>query len=147
MMGTRFYIWEATVIIIRYLILLIQSINLKCISDHKPKDLIANVCFCCRRYRQQGEVANIVASPPVVVFYRPELCQASLGEILHVVLHPVYCLDRCLLLRYGLDGECNIYGGMQKLNEKCYSSGWGVQIFSAPWSTRKLECLLECWNN
>lgn len=96
---------EATVIII----LLIQSINLKCVFPKftipEDNDLIANVCFCCRRYWQQGEVAHLVASAPVVVLYRPEQCQASLGEILHGVLHLVHCLDCCLLLLYGLDGE------------------------------------------
>lgn len=47
-----------------------------------------------------------MASAPVAVLYRPKLCQASLGEILHGVLHPVYCVDCSVLLLYGLDGEC-----------------------------------------
>lgn len=53
-------------------------------------------------------MADIVASAPVAVLYRPKLCQASLGEILHGLLHPFHCLDCSLLLLHGLDGECNV---------------------------------------
>lgn len=53
-------------------------------------------------------MAALVASAPVAVLDHPELCQASLGEILHVVLHSVHRLDRHLLLLHGLDGECDV---------------------------------------
>lgn len=65
------------------------------------------MCLCCRRYWQQGEVADVMASALVALLDHPELCQASLGEILHAVLHPVHCLDCNLFLPYGLDGECS----------------------------------------
>ncbi len=89
-----------------------RTVNCKCAFDQyllirNLRRLISDVCFCCRWYWQQVEVAALVASAPVAVLNRPELCQASLGEILHVVLHPVHHLDCRLLLRHGLDGECD----------------------------------------
>lgn len=64
------------------------------------------MCSSCRWYWQQVEVADLVASAPAAVLHHPEQWQASLGEILHVVLPPVHSLDRRLLLLHGLDGEC-----------------------------------------
>lgn len=46
-----------------------------------------------------------MASAPAPVLHRAQLCQTSLGEILHGFLHPVHSLDRSLLLPDGLDGE------------------------------------------
>lgn len=63
--------------------------------------------FCYRWYWQQGEVAHLMAAAVTAVLYNPQLCQGSLGEILHGFLHPVHHLDRRLLLLHGLDGECN----------------------------------------
>lgn len=77
-------------------------------SDQYSLISCANVYFCCRGYWQQGEVAALVASAPVAVLHHPKLCQASLGEILHALLHPVYCLDCHLLVLHGLDGESNV---------------------------------------
>lgn len=50
-------------------------------------------------------MADLVASAPAAVLHRAQLCQASLGEILHVVLPPLHPVDRHLLLLHGLDGE------------------------------------------
>lgn len=46
-----------------------------------------------------------MAPAPAALFYHPELCQSSLGEVLHAVLHPVHSVDRHLLLLHGVDGE------------------------------------------
>lgn len=75
----------------------------------KNQRKLISVYFCCRGYWQQVEVAALVASAPVAVLNHPELCQASLGEILHVVFHPVHHMDCCLLLLHGLDGECVMF--------------------------------------
>lgn len=50
-------------------------------------------------------MAALVASAPVALLYRPKLCQSSLGEVLHAVLHPVHSVDRRFLLLHGVDGE------------------------------------------
>lgn len=50
-------------------------------------------------------MADLMASAPAAVLHRAQLCQTSLGEILHGFLHPVHSLDRSLLLPDGLDGE------------------------------------------
>lgn len=47
-----------------------------------------------------------MASAPAALFYHPQLCQSSLGEMLHAVFHPVHSVDRHLLLLHGVDGEC-----------------------------------------
>lgn len=89
-----------------------HTLNCKCVSINiqwsKTRGGWFLVRFCCRRYRQQAEVADLVASAPVALLHRPELWQASMGEILHALLHPVHCLDCRLLLLHGLDGECNV---------------------------------------
>lgn len=50
-------------------------------------------------------MAALVASAPVALLYHPKLCQSSLGEVLHAVLHSVHSVDRHLLLLHGVDGE------------------------------------------
>lgn len=67
------------------------------------------LCFHHRGFRQSGEVADLLAAAAAAVLHRPELRQASLGEVLHAVLHPVHRLDRHLLLRHGLDGGWSFY--------------------------------------
>lgn len=47
-----------------------------------------------------------MASAPAALFYHPQLCQSSMGEMLHAVFHPVHSVDRHLLLLHGVDGEC-----------------------------------------
>lgn len=67
------------------------------------------MCVCvCRGLHEQDQMADLVASAASALLHHPKLLQASLGEILHVVLHPLYRLDRRLLLLYGVDGKCGI---------------------------------------
>lgn len=61
-----------------------------------------------RKYRQQVQVADLVASAAAALLHRSKLCQTTLGEILHVVLPAVHPVDRNLLLLHGLDGESSL---------------------------------------
>lgn len=62
-----------------------------------------------RKHWQQVQVADLVASVAAALLHRPKLCQAPLGEILHVVLPSVHPVDRHLLLLHGLDGESSLH--------------------------------------
>lgn len=62
-------------------------------------------CSTCRGCWKQDQVADLMASAPAALLHRPKLCQASLGEILHALLHTVHCMDRSLLILHGLDGK------------------------------------------
>lgn len=61
-----------------------------------------------RGLHEQDKMADLMASAASAVLHYPKLCQTSLGEVLHAVLHPLDCLDRSLLLLYGVDGKCGI---------------------------------------
>lgn len=54
-------------------------------------------------------MADLLAVIVDPLLHHPKLCQVSLGEVLHALIHPLHRLDRRLLLLYGVDGMCDTY--------------------------------------
>lgn len=93
------------------------------VSNTKTVDLVevrGHVsCLCSSRSLEQAEVAAGLASVPPALLHRPQLLDTSLGELVHAVLHLLHPVDRCLLLRHGLDGErCFTLGVLQLRRRK-----------------------------
>lgn len=61
-------------------------------------------------------MAHLLAYLAAAVLYHPQLWQAPLGTLLHVVLLPLHTLDSNLLLLHGLDGK--FYRGIIMMWEK-----------------------------
>lgn len=69
----------------------------------------------CSRRVQKAEVADRLASLPAAVLHHPQLLHATLGQLVHAVLHRLHPVDRLLLLHHGLDGERSIKASRKHL--------------------------------
>lgn len=54
---------------------------------------------------EQGKMDNLLANSAAALLYCAELCQATMGEVLHVHLYSVHTLDCYLFILHGVDGE------------------------------------------
>lgn len=61
-------------------------------------------------------MADLLAVIVDPVLHHPKLCQVSLGEVLHALIHPLHRLDRRLFLLYGVDGMRNLYLSLSLLS-------------------------------
>lgn len=105
---TKWHVLPCTIVMLKMIYCVIPlSWSVPLIYSGSPGMYCKNsfLFVSCRKYWQQVQVVDLVASVTASLLHRPKLCKAPLGKILHVVLPSVHSMDRHLLLLHGLDGE------------------------------------------